>query len=431
MKRRNMLKMAVLGTAAGVALGSGGWMVTASAKDGKISADNWGEMVGFKPDLSALKVPVGTTIDKSNVSKVKDLVPAGLEKLVKQYGLKMKVTEYKPYHPSLNYIKTTNQNIGKTKAWDVGKDYRKSGWKGYEGGLPFPQPKTGLEVAYNFLNTYTGDDADRYYDVTWINGKRGIETTEHWHWTSLRTAHRTDISPIPSVKKFEGDRIKAAAFTFALEPYDKRGFGALYFSSLDPVDLTGHVYVPAMRRVLRHSFGTRGDSWNATDFLYEDVGGYLGAPEWMNWKIVEKKTMLLPLHSGADYGKGAQTVFDVKTKPYWNPDVEWQPRPVYVLEGTPKLPDYPYSRFRLMVDAEAYYALYKEAYDKKGELWKIILTGAKESEDADKLPMQPGFAMAVDLQATHASIVTYRKFRANSNLNPNEFTVSNLKKKSH
>ena len=34
-----------------------------------------------------------------------------------------------------------------------------------------------------------------------------------------------------------------------------------------------------MRRVLRNSFGTRGDSWNATDYLYENVGGYLDAVE--------------------------------------------------------------------------------------------------------------------------------------------------------
>ncbi|MFM2418525.1 MAG: hypothetical protein RL385_3248, partial [Pseudomonadota bacterium] len=285
MKRRHILKASALAAVA-LVLGAVSANAPAIAEDAKITAQNWGEMVGFKPDLSLLKVAAGTQISKANVDQVKDLLPPGLDKLVRKYDLKLNVTDYAPIHPSLSYIKATNENAGKTKVWDVGSDYRKAGWSGYAGGLPFPKPKDGLQVAFNFLNTYGGDDGDRFYDVTWISGKSGVETTEYWHWLQMRTANRTDIDPKPGVPEFAEGRTRAASMTFALEPYDKQGFGALYFSSLDPVDLTGHVYVPAMRRVLRQSFGTRGDSWNATDFLYEDVGGYLGAAEWMNWKLV-------------------------------------------------------------------------------------------------------------------------------------------------
>lgn len=429
MRRRKMLKMSALGAAAGL-LCAGSLWGPVGAQDVKITAKNWGEAVGFKPDLSALKVPMGTTIWKGNVDKVANMLPPGLKTLVSKYELKIKTTPYSAMHPSENYIKATQKNRGKAKAWDVGSNYRKPGWKGYVGGLPFPQPKNGLELAYNFLNTYVGDDADRYYDVTWISARRGVETTEYWHWTTIRTANRTDLSPTPHLSDFYKKRIRSASFTFALEPYDKRGFGALYFSSLDPKDLTGHVYVPAMRRVLRHSFGTRGDSWNATDFLYEDVGGYLGAAEWMNWKIKAKKTMLLPVDSGVAYGKGSESVYELKKWPHWNPKVNWQPRPAYVLEAKPKLPDYPYSRMTMLVDAETFTVPYKEAYDKKGQLWKIILTGGKRTGDP-KAPLGPGFGVAIDLQAKHASLVSFRKVKLNSNLNPKQFTVSNLKKRSH
>ncbi len=431
MKRRLVLKSAMLCLAVGLGAMSGGRLLSAHADDVKITAENWGEAVAFKPDLSVLKVPAGSVIHKGNVDKVKGLLPPGLEKLVTKYELKLKITDYQPIHPSLSYIKATQDNLGKTKVWDVGKEFRKPGWSGYAGGLPFPKPKDGLQVAFNFINTYTGDDADRYYDVTWISAKRGVETTEYWHWLTMRTANRTDLDPRPSVADFAADRIRSTSITIALEPYDKQGFGALYFSSLDPVDLTGHVYVPAMRRVLRHSFGTRGDSWNATDFLYEDVNGYLGAAEWMNWKLVGQKTMLLPVNSGAPHGKDVKAVFDLDAWPHWNPKVNWQARPVYVLEVKPKIPDYPYSRMLLLVDAETFTVPYKEAYDKKGELWKIILGGGKLSKDPNTLPMQPGFAMALDLQAEHASLVTMRKFNANTKLDPHTFTVSSLKKRSH
>ncbi|MEY4510848.1 MAG: hypothetical protein RLZZ450_2970 [Pseudomonadota bacterium] len=431
MKRRKLLQTALLSTAAVVGLGTSGLLMSAQADGATITAQNWGESVSFKPDLTALKIPVGTMITKANVDQVKALLPPGLDTLVRKYELKMKIAAYTPIRPSLSYIKATNDNMGKTKAWDVGKDYRKAGWSGYIGGLPFPKPKDGLQLAYNFLNTYTGDDADRFYDVTWISGKRGIETTEYWHWLSMRTANRTDIDPRPTIPEFAAERTRAVSITLALEPYDKQGFGALYFNSLDPVDLTGHVYVPAMRRVLRQSFGTRGDSWNATDFLYEDVGGYLGAAEWMNWKIVGQKTMLLPTVANAKYGKDVKAVFDVDNAPHWNPKVDWQPRPVYLLEVTPKIPDYPYSRMLLMVDAETFSIPYKEAYDKKGELWKIILGGGNPSTDANSKPMMPGFALAIDLQAEHASAVTMRKVTINGKLDPAQFSVSNLKKRGH
>ena len=187
-----------------------------------------------------------------------------------------------------------------------------------------------------------------------------------------------------------------------------------------------------MRRVLRQSFGTRGDSWNATDFLYEDVGGYLGAAEWMNWKLVGQKTMLLPINSGAKYGKDVKAVFDVDKWPHWNPKVNWQARPVYVLEVKPKIPDYPYSRMLLLVDAETFTVPYKEAYDKKGELWKIILGGGNPSPDANTKPMQPGFAVgASTCRLSTPRIVTMRKFTSNNKLDPNTFTVSNLKKRGH
>ena len=151
----------------------------------------------------------------------------------------------------------------------------------------------------------------------------------------------------------------------------------------------------------------------------------------MNWKIVGQKTMLLPFNSGAKYGKDPKAVFEVDKWPHWNPKVNWQPRPVYVVEVKPKLPDYPYSKFTLLVDAESFTVPYKEAFDKKGELWKIILGGGNPSPDPKTKPAMPGFGMAIDLQAQHATIVTMRKHTPNAKLNPAEFTVAKLKARGH
>lgn len=421
----------ILACALGLSLTAASAHVARSVRaDGPITAENWTEMVGFKPDTN-LPVPVGSVVHKGNVDKVKGLIAPGLERLIRKYELKLTVSEYKPVHPSQGYIAATNANAGKTKVVDVGKDYRKAGVSGWVAGLPFPKPKTGLEVATNYRSAYTGDDTERFYDVYWVSGKSGLEHSEYWRWVTMRGVGRTDIDPKPAIPQMESERIAGTSVTFAIEPYDKKGFGALFAASMDPVDLQGHTYVPAMRRIVRMSLGTKGDAWNATDFLYEDVNGYLGAVEWMNWKLVGQKTMLLPMHGGVKVGKDNKSNFEFDKWPHWNPKLTWQARPTYVLEVTPKFSDYPYSKMLILVDAESFAILYKEAYDKKGELWKIILNSPKESPDMNSQPGNMGVSLAIDLQAEHATAVAARSTRANVNVDPNLFTVGALRKRAH
>ncbi len=397
----------------------------------KLTADNWGKMVGFAPDLNKPNVKKGKTVKASNFDQYKDLLPASFETLVKKYKMKMKLRDYEPVHPSLGYIEATNLYGGKAKLIENGNDVRKIGIKDYVAGLPFPNPKNGVEVAWNYQYSYNGDDGDLYYAVYWINANKGVEHFEEWRWYFIiRTLHRTDLEPKPAIPKFKESGLQYTSITYALSPYDKRGFGALYSRSLEPLDQQGHIYVPSMKRVLRNSFGTRGDTWNSTDLLYEDVRGFMGYPEWMNWKLVKKTTMLMPMHAGVQVGKeNAKKTFDMDNYPHWNPKFEWELRPIYVIEVTPKLPDYPYKSMNIYIDAETYLISYKEAFDKKGDLWKVNLIAYNESPDMDEEP--PGYAaqLVIDLQSEHATAFPIYEAKVNQNLNPNEFTESNLRKR--
>jgi hypothetical protein len=151
----------------------------------------------------------------------------------------------------------------------------------------------------------------------------------------------------------------------------------------------------------------------------------------MNWKLNGQKTMLMPMHPGVKAGKENKANFDFEAWPHWNPKLKWEPRPVYVLEVTPKFTDYPYSKMLIVVDAETYSIPYKEAYDKKGELWKIILNAPKESPDMNSQPGNMGVSLAIDLQAEHATAVAARSTKANANVEPTLFTVGELRKRGH
>ncbi len=404
---------------------------TPASADGKITAENWGEMVGFKPDLSNIPFEPGKVIAKWNVDKIKHMVPPGLMRMIKKYELRMTLREYKPVHPSQGYIAATNKYRGKAKVIKTGKDIRKRGLKGYVAGLPFPQPKNGLEVAWNYDSMYGGDDGKLIYDTIWVSASTGVEHTETWEWSFImRTISRTDIDPKPAIPEYKAKGIKYVSTTKCIAPYDKKGFSAVYSRSVEPLDMQGHVYVPAMRRIIRNTFGTRGDTWNATDYLYEDVRGYMGYPEWMKWKLIGKKTILLPMHDGTRRSKDPKRNYEIDKWPHWNPKAKWEPRPVYVLDVRPKIPDYPYSRQTFYVDAETFGILYKESYDKKGDLWKIVLGGWNEPPDMNTAPMDPGIAIVVDFQAEHATLTNIQKTYVNSRLSPKKFTISNLRKTS-
>jgi len=400
-----------------------------TAAGGEITADNWTGMVSFEPDTPQA---LPKTISKKNIDKAAGLIPAGMKLLVEKYGLKLKTTGYQPVHPSEGYIQATNRYRGQPEITDVGDAINKRAILNYTAGLPFPGPKTGLEVAWNFLYAYGGDDSEIIYSVHWISGSAGLEHSEEWRLSTIRGINRTDIDPRPAIKSFLEKGLQGAGLTYALAPYDKKGFGAVYHRPIEPRDSIGHTYVPSMRRILKNSFGTRGDTWNATDLLFEDVRGYSGYPEWMHWKLKEKKTVLLPMHSDVRLGKKSfKTTYDLKKPPHWNPRYKYEPRPVYVLEVTPKLPDYPYSRQLLYVDAEAFQILYKESFDKKGELWKIMLNSASyhPNEEGDDILGWSG-TVVIDVQAEHATIFHVHRARGNSGLDPNIFTVSNLRKRS-
>jgi Protein of unknown function (DUF1329) len=421
---------AVFGACALAALAIAGEHVARA--DNPITHANWTQSVGFAPDTSNAALALGGTVHKGNVDKYAAYLPDGLKRMVGKYELKMPLRAYEPVHPSAGYIEATNKHLGKAKLIDTGNEYRKRGLSGYVAGLPFPKPKTGLEVAWDYIYSYQGDDGDMYYDVLWIAAGSGVEHTELWRWAFLmRTLNRTDLDPKPAIEQFVGQNMQYTSITYALEPYDKKGFGALYSRSVDPLDQQGHIYVPAMRRVLRNTFGTRGDTWNATDFLYEDVRGYLGYAEWMHWRLIGAKTMLMPVHSEMKHAEDAKQNFDLDKWPHWNPKAKWEPRPVYVVEARPKFPDYPYSKMIMIIDAETFTMPYKEAYDKKGELWKVIVNPTNASPNMTTKPLNYGASVAIDLQAEHATAINIRKYVANSNLDVSLFTLGSLRKRGH
>ncbi|MDP8254340.1 MAG: DUF1329 domain-containing protein [Candidatus Alcyoniella australis] len=400
--------------------------ISVAAQGQKITRENWTKTVCFSADLIK---PGVSTVSKANMDQVKDMLTQGVQVLVNNYDLKFRVIDYRPEAPSDGYIDATNKGLGMTKLGDPNAPARQRALSGYTGGLPFPNPQTGVEVAWNYHYNYSGDDADNEFGVYWVSAKRGVERSEQWRWLYIvKSLNRSDIDP-PYFEDMKKANIQYHSMTICRKPLDKKGFTALYHRFDEPKDQEGWIYVPQQRRATRFSFGTRGDAWNNTDMLYEDVRGYMGFAEWMTWELLDKKVLLAPAHSGTPYGlDNADKVFDFKNAPYWNPRWKWEPRPMYVVQATPKFRDYPYSKMVFYIDGETYQILIKEMWDKKGQLWKVQVNGFDESSDPLSMPGNIAGSLMVDLQSEHATAFVWHEMKANVGLEPSLFTLSELRK---
>lgn len=401
---------------------------------GPLTSQNWTARAGFAPDLSAPPVAPGTVVDAGNVEAAGAWVPAGLKELVAKWGLKLWTTDYRPIHPSRGYIEATNRHLGTASTVPTGpKEARRKGISGYAAGLPFPDPKTALEVMYNQHYAYVGDDGTLWFGVFWVSPKCGVEKSEEWRWEYLsRAMHRTDLAPTPGIPWFEKRGIQYASLATTLAPDDKAGTAALYYRYEQPKDHHGWAYVPSMRRTLKMVFGTPGQAWNNTDMLWEDVRGFSAFPEWYEWTLVGRATVLAPMHAGVEVGRKARKrTIDFANAPHWNPRMSWEPRPVYVVEGRPKkissLSPHPYSKVVMYVDAESYLVPLKEMYDKKGRLWRVQVNAFNESPDMHSLPPRTALSLTVNVRDGHATVVPTYETRTNVGLDRARFTETWLR----
>mgnify|MGYP000878748919 CR=1 FL=1 len=190
-----------------------------------------------------------------------------------------------------------------------------------------------------------------------------------------------------------------------LEPFDLKGIGVTSYRYLDPDHQDDSwLYLPSLRRVRRLSAAQRSDALFGQDTDLDSYYGYDGHPAWMDWKLLGEGEMLGVVH-GANY--------PVK----WAPgrgnfafDEVWEKRPVWIIEGTSKFPQYSYGKRVIYVDKEAYVVLYSDIYDRAGELWKVWVndytfrkqTPAGKVVYEDEMGFGPALMM-IDTQAQHAT----------------------------
>ncbi len=356
------------------------------------------------------QVQSGESITKANADKVKDLVSPGMFWCV-QHGWPMKIVEAQPIPQRKAFTEATEKYSRQVKLTPDGV-----GLLNYVAARPFPQIDTNdkfapIKIMHNFSMQVTIDDLDlRNFDADTgpISEERPLQVERHFlidHFRRLAYIGRLYVDPKPEIPNKEGFHYKETLHPL-IEPFDLKGVGFTYYRYTDPAKQDDSwLYLPSLRRVRRLSTAQRSDALFGQDTDQDSYGGYAGQIAWMDWKLLGQKDALAAFHTTPFPVKWADGVSD------WAFDGEWEKRPMYIVEGASKLPQYAYSKRVLYVDKETFAIPYSDMYDRGGQLWKVWVNNFTYRKEAfsgasikyDEItPMIPSIVM-VDMQLQHAT----------------------------
>ncbi len=301
---------------------------------------------------------------------------------------------YRDYSPPPEYLAATERFHGQSR---LGPE---SSLENYTAGMPFPMqeidcaadPEAGAKIAWNFDYRWNGDGSSNHFYYSYWD--RGEELPLYYEGTSktVRLSRRIEAEHLEngSGDFFRGEKRKLAFGIEVKAPFDARGIAIMtyrYKASDGPKARTKNddtwVYLPTLRRVRRISTARRTDAVSGTDFTFDDLVSFSGIVPQFEWQCLGETDLIAPMNTrveGYPYQK------DHNFGPYGlsYADDRWELRRAVKVRLTPRDADHPYARKDLYIDQQSLEPLYSFAYDRKGDLWKIIWHNHRWS--GDQLP---------------------------------------------
>ena len=244
-----------------------------------------------------------------------------------------------------------------------------NGVSGALAGIPFPMPKTGIEVIWNHMLRYRAEVASR--TVAQAAPTRGGQyTLVQFEEETMFVYHlpgTTEASMKNRLLNFKQAVIAPARLAGGI---------LLVHESLNQIEQPrdAWLYNPGQRRVRRapqvayDNPGTAADNMRTSDQL--DM--FNGAPDKYDWKLVGKKEIYVPYNS---YRLQDPTVKfkDILTPLHMNPDhLRYELHRVWVVDATLKKGErHTYKRRTFYIDEDSWQILLVDQYDNRDQLWRV------------------------------------------------------------
>jgi len=388
----------------------------------------------------------GTVINKANADQFKEVLGAGVYKLIKEGLFEIKVGATTQFTINKGYVDATKANLNKTKLGAKAGEMI----TGYVAGRPFPEEpdakdqRAGEKLAWNYKYGVNWGDGAIISPFYWKyrNMQTGqVEKTLKWDFHFLNFMHRTKDAPIPEFTP-NPSGIFRAIYTKAHEPNDLKNTQLLIQRFEDDAKLDdAYLYLGFQRRVRRLAQGQVTDAFLGSDLMIEDFEGYNGRVSDMHWTYKGTKNVLLPMWNHNELKLASDMPPEADGYKYVNfagqggcfHEGTWQLRKVYVLEAAPVNTNHPVSKRVFYMDTQLQNLNgANEIYDRKGELWKVFMVG--KSHPDQHLPVNKGsgigiddaFSM-VDLQSKHCTTGQFKGQVDPKKNPPGLFQVQNLR----
>ncbi|TMA82037.1 MAG: DUF1329 domain-containing protein, partial [Deltaproteobacteria bacterium] len=314
----------------------------------------------------------GEVIGPESAERVKGLVGDGILWCVKR-GMTLEIVPYKEIPMPPHYQEATEKFSAQVKLLPD------QTLEGYVSGRPFPHvdmndPMVADKLMYNFerghyftddlgLNLFDADTGQLSKDS---DGQQHYQVERHFvlDWFRLlQYTGRLLNDPKPDIPNNRDKTFRKAGLYPVIEPFDLKGIGGINYRYLDKTRMDDlWLYLPSLRRVRRLSSAQRSEALFGQDTDVDSYGGYSGQVPWFTWKYLGTKPMLASLHGQSlppkpCKGDGGMTFCE-----------QWEKRPtVAIIEGTPKAPQYAFSKRLIFMDMESYFVVYSDLYDRRGE----------------------------------------------------------------
>ncbi|MBV8667185.1 MAG: DUF1329 domain-containing protein [Burkholderiaceae bacterium] len=365
------------------------------------------------------------TITAANMAQYKDkLTPGQMEMLKRFPDYKMNVY---PSHRTAAYPQSVYDNV---KA-EAGKISLTGGGNGVTGAthstVPFPEPKSGVEVIWNHVMRYRGNSFERF--------SAGFPVQANGNFTPVTVTENFLMAA--STANPEPNRL-FSYMALITGPSSVAGEDLLVIEPIDQVKEARQawLYNPGQRRVMRapdiayDSPGQGADGLRTTD----DYDGFNGAPDRYDWKLVGKKEMYIS-YNNYKLNSKSEKYADIIKPGHLNQDlVRYEPHRVWVVEATLKPGKrHVYAKRTFYVDEDSWQIAHTDAYDGRGELWRVHEVEAMQFYDVPTLWLSG--ETIYDLQARRYLVQGLtnqeKPSRFNYKVDSTYFTADNLRRLSN
>jgi hypothetical protein len=370
------------------------------------------------------KVWAGKKIDKTNVDQVKDFMLESQVKVIKDPEY-MNAKEYwfeiVPYQGatySKGQIEMTKKFAPVARLdGDMLVDYKNMA------GFIFPEPKSGIEVMYNFDMQTKGDSRFETPDGYVVEPRTGIARGQARNRFEMFWSGRTYSEPYPAIPKNPKD-FRRTLMSKMLSPPDFVDNGILEIKYNDTKREDDEwFWMSRFRRIRRISQAQRGDNIDGTELIRDDSDGWYDHVNRNNYKLLGRKELLLVRNQDISKikwieGSGIFT------------GLQRERIDTFEVEAVYKEPNYTYSKQVFYIDPEQWNILIKKCWDEDGRLWRINenLYMQRKTIDGENACVPAG-TMNWDVYGRHASFNLIKQVKdIGKNFPESIFTVHYLQK---